>query len=188
MTSGEALTESESDTEAAHAVHLLQRKPLRRGRDRSTLICAERRSMHLHDIMTRDVEVIRPNATVQEAAQKMDELNVGPLPVCDGERLVGMVTDRDIVVRGAAAGMDPKTTPVSEVMTRDVITCAEHADVDDAVRIMEVNQIRRLLVLGEDQRLVGIVSLGDLAIQADGEELAGEVLQEISEPSEPDRS
>jgi CBS domain-containing protein len=143
--------------------------------------------MHIHDIMTRDVEVIRPDASVQEAAKKMDELNVGPLPVCDGDRLVGVLTDRDIVVRGAAAGMNPTTTPVRDVMTREVVTCTEHADVDDAARIMEVNQIRRLMILNDDQKLVGIVSLGDLAVQTGDEELAGETLQQISEPAEPDR-
>ena len=144
--------------------------------------------MQLHEIMTRDVEVIHPDTTVQQAARKMDELNVGPLPVCDGERLVGMLTDRDIVVRGAAAGLDPLTTPVSDVMTRDIVTCTEHANVDDAARIMELHQIRRLVVLDENQRLVGIVSLGDLAVQTSDEQLVGETLQQISEPAEADRS
>jgi CBS domain-containing protein len=107
--------------------------------------------MHIHDIMTRDVEVIRPDATVQDAARKMDELNVGPLPVCDGERLVGMIIDRDIVVRGAAAGKDPSATRVSEVMTPDVISCTEHADVPDAARLMEKHQIRRLVMLDDEK-------------------------------------
>src|SRR5688500_12487689 len=148
----------------------------------------ERKAMHIHDIMTRDVQAIRPDATVQDAAKKMDELNVGPLPVCDGDRLVGMVTDRDIVVRASAGGKDPTTTRVSEVMTRDVITCAEHTDVREAAQLMEQHQIRRLVVLNEGKQLVGIVSLGDLAVEADNDALTGETLQRISVPAEPDRS
>jgi len=142
--------------------------------------------MQLKDVMTRDVEVIAPDATLTEAAQKMKALNVGPLPVCDGERLLGMLTDRDITVRATAAGQSPREVRVRDVMTRDVVYGFEDQDVGDAVRLMEQRQIRRLVVLNRDQKLVGIVSLGDLAVEAN-QQLAGEVLEKVSEPSEPER-
>jgi CBS domain-containing protein len=144
--------------------------------------------MQLKEVMTRDVEVIHPEATLQEAAEKMDALNVGPLPVCDGTRLVGMLTDRDMVVRAISAGRDPKTTKVRDVMTRDVVYAFEDQDVTDAAKLMEDKQIRRLVVLDRDKRLVGIVSLGDLAVDTGDERKAGEVLERVSEPARPDRS
>jgi CBS domain-containing protein len=143
--------------------------------------------MQLKDVMTRDVEVVHPNATLEEAAAKMDSLDIGPLPVCDGNRLVGMVTDRDITVRATAAGKDPRTTQVREVMTDDVVYCFDDDDTNEAARLMEEQQIRRLVVLDRDKRLVGIVSLGDLAVATQDDQLSGEVLERISEPAEPDR-
>jgi CBS domain-containing protein len=144
--------------------------------------------MQLREIMTPHVEVIHPDATLQEAAETMKRLDVGPLPVCDGERLVGMLTDRDITVRASAQGRDPKTTPVREVMTEKVIYAFDDQDPREAAEIMERAQIRRLVVLNRDKRLVGIVSLGDLAMTSD-EELAdeelGETLAGVSTP--PDR-
>jgi CBS domain-containing protein len=123
------------------------------------------------------------------AAEKMKQLDVGPLPVCDGERLVGMITDRDITVRATAAGRDPKTTKVRDVMTEEVFYCFEDQDLQDAAEMMERAQIRRLLILNRDKRLVGIVSLGDLAVHTGPEELAdeelAEVLEEVSAPAEP---
>jgi CBS domain-containing protein len=142
--------------------------------------------MQLKDAMTRDVEVIRPDATLMEAAQKMKRLNVGPLPVCDGEQLVGIITDRDITVRATAAGQSPGETRVRDVMTRDVVFGFEDQDLGDAARLMEQRQIRRLVVLNQDKKLVGIVSLGDLAVDAN-QQLAGEVLERVSEPAEPER-
>ena len=143
--------------------------------------------MQLKDVMTRDVEVIHPNATLEEAAAKMDALNVGPLPVCDGDRLVGMLTDRDVTVRATAAGRDPKTTRVREVMTDEVVYCFEDQDTNEAARIMEEKQIRRLVILNRDKRLVGIVSLGDLAVTTQDDQLSGGVLERVSEPAEPER-
>jgi len=143
--------------------------------------------MQLKEVMTPQVEVVRPDASLQEAAEMMMKLDVGPLPVCDGERLVGMLTDRDITVRGTAQGRDPKTTQVQEVMTPDVIYCFEDQDVEDAADLMEEHQIRRLVILNRDKKLVGIVSLGDLALEADEEDLddaeVGEVLEQISQPT-----
>src|SRR3712207_146292 len=107
--------------------------------------------MQVREVMTRDVEVVHPDATLQEAARKMDALDVGPLPVCDGDRLVGMITDRDIVVRATAAGRDPKTTHVRDAMTRDVVYCFEDQDVREAARVMEEQQIRRVVVLDRDK-------------------------------------
>src|SRR5687768_819517 len=139
--------------------------------------------MQLKDVMTRDVEVIQPDATLQQAAEKMEELDVGPLPVCDGNRLVGMLTDRDITVRATSMGQDPNATRVRDVMTRDVVYCFEDQDVREAARVMEAKQIRRLVVLDQDKRLVGIVSLGDLAVDTGDERLSGEILERVSEPA-----
>src|ERR687886_3098224 len=120
--------------------------------------------MQLQDVMTPAVEVIAPEASISEAAEKMSHRDIGPLPVCDGERVVGLLTDRDITVRAVAAGRDPRMTQVRDVMTPDVVYGFEDQDVQDAVRLMEQYQIRRLPVLNRSQRLVGIVSLGDLAV------------------------
>jgi CBS domain-containing protein len=142
--------------------------------------------MQLKDVMTHEVEVIHPDATLAEAAQKMKELNVGPLPVCDGEHVVGMLTDRDITVRATASGGSPTQIRVRDVMTRDVVYGFEEQDIGDAARLMEEKQIRRLVVLNRDKKLVGIVSLGDLAVDAN-QQLAGEVLERVSEPAKPER-
>ena len=142
--------------------------------------------MQLRDVMTRDVEVVHPDATVEEAAEKMEALNVGPLPVCDGRRLVGMITDRDITVRAVAAGVGPGEARVRDVMTPEVAYAFEDQDVREAERIMQERQIRRLPILDRDKRLVGIVSLGDLAVDTDAAG-AGETLERISEPARPER-
>jgi CBS domain-containing protein len=139
--------------------------------------------MMVRDIMTKGVECTQPTATLREAARMMKELNVGPLPVCgDNDRLVGMITDRDIAIRAVAEGDDPDATPVSAVMTPKIISCYEDQDVSEAARLMEKNQVRRLVVLNRDKRLVGIVSLGDLAVESQDEQLAGHTLEAISEP------
>jgi len=144
--------------------------------------------MTVKDIMTPNPECIRPDATLQEAARRMRDLDVGPLPVCgDDDRLAGMITDRDITVRAVAEGKDPKTTTVREAMTDDIVHVYEDQDVADAAQVMEQKQIRRLVVLNHDHRLVGIVSLGDLAVESGDRTKAGEVLQEVSEPSVPHR-
>ena len=142
--------------------------------------------MQLRDVMTRDVEVIHPDAAVEEAAERMEALDVGLLPVCDGRRLVGMITDRDITVRAVAAGVGPGEAKVRDVMTPEVAYAFEDQDVREAERIMRDCQIRRLPILDRDKRLVGIVSLGDLAVEAD-ERRAGKTLERISEPARPER-
>jgi len=144
--------------------------------------------MKLQDIMTSKPECIRPDTTLQEAARKMRDLDVGPLPVCgDDDRLAGMITDRDITVRAVAEGKDPTTTRVREVMTQEIIYGFEDQDVEEAARIMKERQVRRLVVLNRDKRLVGIVSLGDLATETGDREKSGEVLQDVSEPAQPRR-
>jgi CBS domain-containing protein len=143
--------------------------------------------MQIREIMTPRVEVIHPDATIEEAAEKMKRLDVGPLPVCDGERLVGMLTDRDITVRATSEGRDPRTTRVRDIMTEQVFYCFDDQDVREAAEIMQRAQIRRLPVVNRDKRLVGIVALGDLAVQIGDEELSGKVLEDVSEPAEPRR-
>ncbi|HEV7912900.1 MAG TPA: CBS domain-containing protein [Albitalea sp.] len=139
----------------------------------------------ISEVMTRGVEVIAPGESLQRAAQLMDELNVGALPVCDGETLVGMITDRDITVRATAAGMEPDAHCVFEVMTEQTRWCTEDQSTDDVMKQMGDVQIRRLPVLDEQRRVIGIVSLGDLATRQP--EHTDEVLRDVSWPSEPDR-
>jgi len=144
--------------------------------------------MQVREVMSRGVECVRPEDSLSTAASRMKELDVGALPVCgDNDRLVGMITDRDITVRGTAGGCDPTATRVQDVMTPDVVYCFEDDLLDAAVRKMEENQIRRLVVLNRDRRLVGIVSLGDLAVKGGEEELSHEALEGVSEPAQPRR-
>ncbi|RDI60999.1 CBS domain-containing protein [Microvirga subterranea] len=142
--------------------------------------------MKISEIMTRNVRVVSPDRTIQEAARLMDDMNVGVLPVCDGRRLRGMITDRDITVRATAAGLPPDTTHVRDVMSDNVWWCFDDDEVDHIVELMSDHQIRRLPVVDHDKHLVGIVALGDLA--TDREEQASRALHRISTPSEPDRS
>jgi CBS-domain-containing membrane protein len=143
--------------------------------------------VELRDIMTQDVEVVSSGASVRDAAVKMKTLDVGLIPVCDGYRLRGMVTDRDITIRAIAAGRDPINTKVEEIMSTDIAYCLQDQGIDEAVSLMEARQIRRLPILDQEQRLVGLVSLGDIAVHFGDRELVGETLQEISTPSEPKR-
>lgn len=132
------------------------------------------------EVMTSDVKVVRPDESVQKAAAIMSEQDIGSLPVCDGKRLKGMITDRDIAVRAVAGGRGVDT-PVSEVMTEDVIWCSEDADIDELLKRMGTDQIRRMPVLDENRNLVGIVALGDLAIEEDVG--VDEALRDISMPN-----
>jgi CBS domain-containing protein len=143
--------------------------------------------MQLREIMTPNVEVIKSNAVLKEAAAKMKQLDVGLVPVCDGETLKGILTDRDITIRATAEGRDPKKTKVSDVMSTDVAYCFEDQEVEEAVSLMEAKQIRRLPILSHDKRLVGVVSLGDIAVRTKDRHLTGETLEEVSEPASPKR-
>ncbi|WP_019141315.1 CBS domain-containing protein [Noviherbaspirillum massiliense] len=138
------------------------------------------------DIMTRDVMSVSPQETIKRAAQMMDEMNVGALPVCDGGKLVGMVTDRDITVRATSTGAMPENTRVEQVMSSDVRTCFDDQPVDEVMEQMRDVQIRRIPVMDHTTHsLIGIVSLGDLATKHSAE--VDWTLEDISKPSTPDR-
>jgi CBS domain-containing protein len=139
--------------------------------------------MKVSEVMTPGAECTPPDATLQQAAERMKALDVGALPVCDKDRLVGVLTDRDITVRSVSDGHDPRTDRVRDVMTPEIVYCFEDQDVAEAARLMRAKQIRRLPVLNHDKRLVGIVSLGDLAVETGDEQLAGHALEGISEPA-----
>jgi CBS domain-containing protein len=143
--------------------------------------------MQVKDVMTKGVEVVRPDATLEEAAKKMKSLDIGPLPVCDGEKLVGMLTDRDITVRATAEGRDPKQTQVKEVMSKELIYCVEDENVEEAAKLMQSKQIRRVPILNRDRQLVGMLSLGDLAQRTQDSRLAGKTLEEVSTPGKSSR-
>ena len=127
--------------------------------------------MLVRDIMTRDVQLLAPHQTMRDAARRMRDDNIGSLPVADGDRLVGYVTDRDLVVRGLAEGFTGDTQ-IHDVMTDQVLYCFEDEDVEEVAVNMADNQVRRLPVLSREKRLVGIVALGDLATK--GEEASAE--------------
>lgn len=138
--------------------------------------------MKLKEIMTSDIELIHLTDTLQTAAQKMRDRDIGFLPVSDGERLIGVLSDRDIIVRALAEGVDSKTILGRNLITSPVIFCFDDQSVDEAAKLMHDNQIRRLVVLNRDNsRMVGVVSLGDLAVNVE-DRLSGEILQSISEP------
>jgi CBS domain-containing protein len=147
----------------------------------------------ISEVMTRNVMFVSPQENLQRAAQMMDDLNVGALPVCDGERLVGMITDRDITVRATSVGTAPGDARVEEAMSTDVRWCFEDQPLDEVMQQMADSQIRRVPVVSHDEahRLIGIVALGDLATRtADDEkkQKVEQVVEKVSSPSEPDRS
>ena len=136
----------------------------------------------LKDMMSRDVKIISPDASIREAAQQMLSGNFGMLPVGEHDRMIGAVSDRDIAVRAVAEGKDGKTK-VRDVMTAGVIWAYEDDSVDAAAELMSKHQIRRLPIVNVDKRLVGIVALGDFAVDTADIKTAGEALSEISKPS-----
>ena len=136
--------------------------------------------MKISEVMTREVTTVGPETSVQQAAGFMLSEDAGSLPVRDGNRLVGMITDRDIAVRGVAKGHGPDT-PVRELMTDQVICVREDDDVDDVASKMSETQVRRLPVVDEDDRLCGIVSLGDLSRETN-DESAHQALEGVSQP------
>ena len=138
--------------------------------------------MQLKDIITDNVETISPDSSLQDAAKAMLTHDLGWLPVADSGKVVGVVTDRDITIRGVAAGLDARTSAVQDVMSREVFSCNVDDSIEDACTMMEDEQVRRLVVLDDDEQLVGIVSLADIALQTRGGESA-EVLKRVSEPA-----
>ena len=143
--------------------------------------------LRIKDVMTPQAEVISPDATTEDAAALMKTLDIGVLPVCDEEGLVGILTDRDLVVRVLAATRDPKAMLVGEAMTPSVVYCFEDDDVEHAAAVMAGEQIRRLPVLDKNRKLVGIVSMGDIAVNTQDHQLTGKVLEDVSQPSLPRR-
>lgn len=136
--------------------------------------------MRVSDAMTAAVRIATPQQTIAEAAYMMGEIDAGVLPVGDGDRLVGMVTDRDIAIRAVALGKNAQT-PVQEVMSEEVLYCFADEDLDDVVQNMADMKVRRMPVLNREKRMVGILSLGDVAL-VDDPDVTGEALSEISEP------
>jgi CBS domain-containing protein len=140
--------------------------------------------MKVKELMTRDIDMVSPETTLRDAAERMNSLDIGVLPVCDKDRLVGVITDRDITVRATADGLDPFATQVAEIMSKDeLITCCEDEEVEAATQRMRDKRVRRLPVLSEDRRLVGILALGDIAVEEGDEAESAETLKAISRPS-----
>ena len=139
--------------------------------------------MQLKEIMTTDVEVVNPESSITEAAKKMRSLDVGALPVCDGRRLLGMVTDRDITIRATAEARDPDNTLVRDCMSPEIIYCFDDQSPEEAERLMQDKQIRRLPVLTREKQLAGIVALADLATKTSNVQQVGRTIREVSEPA-----
>ena len=133
----------------------------------------------VREVMTENPAAVEPSTPVVEAARIMKQQDVGPVPVCEGERLVGVLTDRDIVIRVIAENKDPQSTTVGEVASQDIVTIDPHQNLDEALRLMAQHQVRRLPVVEEDGRLVGIVAQADVAEIGD-DARTGETVQQIS--------
>lgn len=142
--------------------------------------------MKVNEVMTYGVDFVRPDSTIREAAEKMRDKNEGVIPVFEGSEPVGMITDRDIVVRAIAEGSEPSLTRVKDVMTPEVFFCMEDMDLEEAAHIMEYKKIRRLLVKDEKRNVIGILSIGDIATSTP-KEFTGEVFKEVVGVAYPDR-
>ena len=136
----------------------------------------------VHEVMTDNPRCVTPETPVSVAAELMESENVGSLPILDGETLAGVVTDRDIVVRAVAKGKDPRGMPVREVASRELVTIRPDEDLSEALKLMASNQVRRLPVVDEDNRLVGVVAQADVAMEAKEKDV-GQMLEGISQTS-----
>lgn len=139
--------------------------------------------MQVSEIMTHRFENIDADAAIRSAALRMRDLDIGMLPVEQDGEVIGTVTDRDITVRGIAAGADPDTTPVANVMSTQVYACLQEDDLEQAAHIMEQHQIRRLMVQDGNGRFVGVLALADLARHRESEQLGAHILEEVSQPT-----
>jgi CBS domain-containing protein len=140
-------------------------------------------SMNVSEIMSTPIEEVMDKDPIIRAAGKMKDLDVGALPVkSEGNRLVGIITDRDIVVRSIAHGLNPEITPVGDIMTRGIFSCSADQTPEEAAKIMADAKVRRLVVVNPDNSVVGILSLGDVAVKGAGRETAGEAVEKISRP------
>lgn len=137
----------------------------------------------LKEVMTTKPRVAEPEDTLTDIAELMREEDTGAIPICDGDKLVGMITDRDIVMRTLAQDIDPSTIVARDIMTSPIIYCYEDESIDEAAKVMEEKQIRRLVVLDRNRRLVGMVSLGNLAARGGNDLLVGQIVEKVSEPS-----
>lgn len=135
--------------------------------------------MKVKDAMHRDVEWAQPTESIQALARRMRDLDIGAIPIGENDRLIGMVTDRDIAVRAVAAGKDIAKLTVRDVMSEGIVYCLDNEDLEDAVRIMQQKQVRRLSVINERKRMVGMLSLGDVS-HAASRQIIGEVAAAVS--------
>ena len=143
--------------------------------------------MQIKNIMTTNFEMINSTESITEAAKKMKSLNVGVLPVKEDNKIVGMITDRDMVVRALAENKEAGSVIVKDVMSPEIARCSSEDNIEDAADIMKEKKLRRLIVLNSENAPVGIVSLGDIAAKADSEQLAGQTLEVVSQPCSPSR-
>lgn len=137
--------------------------------------------MRIRDVMTANPKLCSPDTTLKEAACMMRDNDTGFIPVCDGDRITGVLTDRDMVVRGICQGVNTAQATVKDCMSQDLCWIKQDQDVKDAIAMMEERKIRRMLVMDESKRLVGVLSLGDLAEVKETKKLAEEVLEKVSE-------
>lgn len=135
--------------------------------------------MQVKEAMTKGIRIAEPDETLSHAAKKMRTQNIGALAVIEDRKLVGMITDRDVAIRAVGANKDPATTNVGDIMSDDCFWCAENEELEDAVRIMEMYQVRRLPVMNESKEIVGMLSLEDVAVHAPAS-LTGEVLKAVA--------
>ncbi len=136
----------------------------------------------IRDIMTKDIECASPESTVKDAASALKAHDIGSMPVCEGKRVVGIITDRDIAIRAVAEGLDPGSTKVRDVMSKDIVSIREDADLSEAERLMRDRQLRRLPVLNGEGNLVGYLAIAKIA-RTESPEEAGKVLQGVSQPT-----
>lgn len=135
------------------------------------------------DVMTARPRAVSPDTPVSQVAELMESEDIGAIPILDGDQLAGMITDRDIVIRAVAKGKDPRGMPAREISSREVVTVRPDSNLSDALELMASHQVRRLPVVDEDNRLIGVVSQADIALAA-REKAVGEMVEEISKPPE----
>ena len=143
--------------------------------------------MKVNDLMTIGIEMVDSNSSLIKAAEKMKSLDIGAMPVCLEDDIIGMITDRDITIRAVAEAKDPSKTTVCDIMTPKVFFCYENDDIGEAAKIMETDSVRRLIVLNSYEEPVGFLSLADFSVKGHDEHLTWEVLEKISEPACPQR-